>query len=116
MRMHKPSLAAIRAFFARLGREMAEINAKQAWLPAGADVLANPVGTAPGCLLEAPREVGRGPALFFCLPGVPRELVKMMDEQVLPRLEAHLARAGRPARVLRAAHPSWWVRATTLGG
>ena len=28
--LHEPSLAAIRAFFARLGREMAEINAKQA--------------------------------------------------------------------------------------
>ena len=100
--LHEPSLAAIRGFFERLGREMAEINAKQAWLPAGADVLANPVGTAPGCLLEAPREGGRGPALFFCLPGVPRELMKMMDEQVLPRLEARLARAGRPARAMRA--------------
>lgn len=101
--LDEPSLAAIRDFFARLGREMAEINAKQAWLPAGAEVLPNPVGTAPGCLLEAPREAGREPALFFCLPGVPRELMKMMDEQVLPRLEERLARAGRPARALRAA-------------
>ncbi|HEX2485897.1 MAG TPA: competence/damage-inducible protein A [Myxococcota bacterium] len=100
--LHEPSLAEIRAFFARLGREMAEINAKQAWLPVGADVLPNPVGTAPGCALEAPRDGGRAPAVFFCLPGVPRELVRMMDEQVVPRIEARLARAGRPPRAMRA--------------
>jgi nicotinamide-nucleotide amidase len=76
------SLEAIRAFFARFGREMAEINAKQAWFPEGAEVLPNPIGTAPGCMLE------EGKALFFCMPGVPRELYKMMDEQVLPRIAA----------------------------
>lgn len=101
LELHEPSLEAIRAFFARLGREMAEINAKQAWLPAGSEVLPNPIGTAPGCLLEAPRE-GREPALFFCVPGVPGEMAKMADEQVLPRLEARLARAGRAPRAMRA--------------
>jgi len=75
------SLDAIRAFFARFGREMAEINAKQAWFPEGAEVLPNPIGTAPGTMLEVQGEV-----LFFCMPGVPRELYKMMDEQVLPRI------------------------------
>jgi nicotinamide-nucleotide amidase len=74
------ALDAIRGFFRSLGREMTENNAKQADFPAGAEVLANPIGTAPGFLLEA-----QG-VPFFCLPGVPRELVKMMDEQVLPRL------------------------------
>jgi nicotinamide-nucleotide amidase len=80
--LHEPSLAAIRAFFARFGREMSENNAKQAWLPEGAEALANPIGTAPGCFLE------EGAALVFCMPGVPRELVRMMDEQVLPRIAA----------------------------
>src|SRR5262245_2762581 len=78
--LHPPSLDALRAFFARFGREMAPINEKQAWFPAGADVLENPIGTAPGCMLEAES------TLFFCMPGVPSELVKMMDEQVLPRM------------------------------
>ncbi|MCC6642251.1 MAG: competence/damage-inducible protein A [Deltaproteobacteria bacterium] len=94
--LHAPSLAAIRDFFARLGREMAEVNAKQAWLPDGAEVLPNPIGTAPGCLVLA------GEVPIFCLPGVPRELERMMDEQVLPRLEAR--QAGRTvvrARILR---------------
>jgi nicotinamide-nucleotide amidase len=99
--LHEPSLAAIRAFFARVGREMAENNAKQAWLPAGAEALENPVGTAPGCLLEVPAAAGAGRVSFFCMPGVPRELAKMMDEQVLPRIAARRAAAGRPAGVVR---------------
>jgi nicotinamide-nucleotide amidase len=85
--LHPPSLDALRAFFARFGREMAAINEKQAWFPEGADVLENPIGTAPGAMLEVQREKGGG-ALFFCMPGVPRELYKMMDEQVLPRIAA----------------------------
>jgi nicotinamide-nucleotide amidase len=91
----EPSLAAIRAFFARLGREMSPSNEKQALLPEGAEVLPNPVGTAPGCMLEA------GGAAFFCLPGVPRELVRMMDEEVVPRLAARILPAARG--VMRAA-------------
>ena len=82
--LHQPSLDALRAFFARFGREMAAINEKQAWFPEGADVLDNPIGTAPGAMLEV--RSGGHPALFFCMPGVPRELYKMMDEQVLPRI------------------------------
>jgi nicotinamide-nucleotide amidase len=87
LRLHEPSLAAIHSFFARLGREMSPSNEKQALLPEGAEALPNPLGTAPGCMLE----VGR--CVFFCLPGVPRELARMMDEEVLPRLAARL----RPA-------------------
>lgn len=101
--LHEPSLAAIRAFFARVGREMAENNAKQALMPEGAEVLVNPVGTAPGCLLEVPAAGRSGSVAFFCLPGVPSELAKMMDEQVLPRVAARLAAAGKPREVVRAA-------------
>jgi nicotinamide-nucleotide amidase len=81
---HEASLRQMEAFFARLGREMAPSNAKQALVPEGAEVLPNPVGTAPGCMLD----VGR--AVFFCMPGVPRELYRMMEEQVLPRVAARL--------------------------
>jgi len=78
-------LAELRAFFARFGREMAAINEKQAWFPEGAEVLANPIGTAPGTLLEVERK-DREAALIFCMPGVPRELHRMIDEQVMPRI------------------------------
>ncbi len=97
--LHQPSLDALRGFFARFGREMAAINEKQAWFPEGAEVLDNPIGTAPGTMLEVPRE-GGGSALFFCMPGVPRELYRMMEEQVLPRVAGRL---GGGRGVMRAA-------------
>ena len=95
MQLDEASLEQIREFFARIGRPMADNNAKQAHFPEGAEVLANPIGTAPGFMLE---EQG---ALVFCLPGVPRELMKMMDEQVAPRLvERGSMRGG--AQIVRA--------------
>lgn len=96
--LDEASLAAIEAFFARVGREMVDANRKQAYFPDGADVLPNPIGTAPGFRLET------GRAVFYAMPGVPRELDKMMDEQVLPRIAARLAETlGAPERrVVRA--------------
>jgi nicotinamide-nucleotide amidase len=83
------SLVAIETFFKRVGREMADVNRKQAMFPTGADVLANPIGTAPGFSIREGRTV------FYAMPGVPRELDRMMDEQVLPRIERELVAAGR---------------------
>lgn len=84
--LDEPSLESMRAFFERFGRTMAKTNEKQAWFPEGAEVLSNPVGTAPGCMLTVPAEGAGTGASFFCMPGVPRELYLMMDEQVLPRV------------------------------
>ncbi len=97
--LDEASLAAIEAFFSKVGREMVETNRKQAYFPTGAEVLVNPIGTAPGFSIR----VGR--ATFFAMPGVPRELDRMMDEQVLPRVEAQLISAdgGASRRVVRAA-------------
>lgn len=94
--IHEPSVAAIRGFFERAGRPMADTNLKQARIPEGAEVLPNPVGTAPGFTLRA------GRARFFCLPGVPRELDRMLEEQVLPRIESERGAGGVVrARLLR---------------
>jgi len=79
--LDEDSLAVIEAFFARVGREMSEVNRKQAFFPTDADVLRNPIGTAPGFSIR------EGGTVFFAMPGVPRELDLMMDEQVLPRIE-----------------------------
>ena len=94
MELDEVSLAAIEAFFSRVGREMAEVNRKQAYFPSGADILPNPIGTAPGFSIR------EGRAVFFAMPGVPRELDLMMDEQVLPRIERLLV--GPERRVVRA--------------
>ena len=60
-------------------------NRKQAMLPATAEMIDNPVGTACGFALDI------GKARFFFTPGVPRELRRMLEEQIIPRL---LARSG----------------------
>mgnify|MGYP001824738937 CR=1 FL=1 len=83
--LDEPSLAELEAFFRRLGREMSELNRKQAYFPEGAEILANPIGTAPGCM------VAEADTLIFCMPGVPRELYRMMDEQVLPRIASRMS-------------------------
>jgi len=78
-------------YFRRRSRAMPPNNRKQAMLPEGAELLDNPIGTACGFALD----IGR--ARFFFTPGVPRELHRMLDEQIIPRL---LARSGRPGTSL----------------
>ncbi|HET9492347.1 MAG TPA: CinA family nicotinamide mononucleotide deamidase-related protein [Methylomirabilota bacterium] len=72
-------------FFRRRSRVMPPNNRKQALLPATAELLDNPIGTACGFAVDI------GKARFFFTPGVPRELRRMLEEQVIPRL---LARSG----------------------
>ena len=76
--------------FTRRGRQMPPNNIKQAMLPATAEMIDNPIGTACGFALDI------GKARFFFTPGVPRELRRMLEEQVIPRI---LARAGAPASI-----------------
>src|SRR5207245_10376655 len=78
-------LATMEEFFRRRSRVMPPNNKKQAMLPTTAEVIDNPIGTACGFALD----IGR--ARFFFTPGVPRELKRMLEEQVIPRL---LARSG----------------------
>ncbi len=66
--------------FRRLGRTMPAINRTQAEVPAGATVLPNPRGTAPGLWVE---EHGR---VVVMLPGVPSEMRGLLAEEVLPRI------------------------------
>jgi len=74
--------AQIAARFRSFGREMADNNKRQAYLPEGALPLPNPVGTAP-CFLS---EDTRGRGFIISLPGVPRELEYMMTHTVIPLL------------------------------
>jgi nicotinamide-nucleotide amidase len=106
----EPSFENLRAFFERIGREMNDTNRKQAFFPAGADILANPVGTAPGFLLE---EQG---TLVFCMPGVPRELSLMMDEQVLPRIADRLEGSRGVSRVRARLLRTFGMGESTLEG
>jgi nicotinamide-nucleotide amidase len=75
-------LARMEEFFRRRSRVMPPNNRKQAMLPATAEILDNPIGTACGFALDI------GKARFFFTPGVPRELRRMVEEQIIPRLLA----------------------------
>jgi nicotinamide-nucleotide amidase len=88
-------LEAIRERFNRLGREMPEINARQAMVIEGAEVLPNPHGTAPGLYVE---HEGRSVIL---LPGPPREMQPMFETYVRPKLEAKAGNTRVVRRILR---------------
>jgi nicotinamide-nucleotide amidase len=77
-------------FFRRRSRVMPPNNTKQAMLPTAAEILDNPIGTACGFALD----IGR--ARFFFTPGVPRELRRMLEEQIIPRI---LAKTGLQAAI-----------------
>ncbi len=72
--------ASLLARFARLERKPAESNRSQAEVPRGATVLRNRWGTAPGLWLEG------SPGLTIMLPGVPQEMRKLLEHEVVPRL------------------------------
>jgi nicotinamide-nucleotide amidase len=88
--MHEGWLARMEEFFLKRARTMPPNNRKQAMLPVGAEVLDNPIGTACGFAMD----IGR--ARFFFTPGVPRELRRMLEEQIIPRL---LERSGEPTSI-----------------
>ena len=68
--------------FASRGWKMPAINRRQAQVPRGAVVLANPHGTAPGLWIEKDGQV------IVLVPGPPREMKPMMDGDVRQRLAA----------------------------
>lgn len=70
----------LRAFFARRGRNMPERNVKQATLIPSAEALLNPIGTAPGWWVEKDGHA------IVAMPGVPHEMKRMWEVEVLPRL------------------------------
>jgi nicotinamide-nucleotide amidase len=67
---------------------MAERNRVQAMHPEGSEAMPNSCGTAPGVWMKV------GNAFVACLPGVPNEMRRMFDEQVVPRLRG-LGAGGR---------------------
>ena len=76
----------LRKRFARWGyQRMSDNNLRQAQIPEAATVLENPVGTAPG-FITFDRRHGRG-AKVIAMPGVPREMKRMMNDLVLPFLQ-----------------------------
>lgn len=78
--LHPEWLETMTRFFAERGRPMAESNRKQAEIPASAEMINNPVGTACGFAIQLNR------CLMLFTPGVPSEFKVMVEQEILPRL------------------------------
>jgi nicotinamide-nucleotide amidase len=72
----------LRDWWEQRGRVMPESNLQQAEHPAGAELLLNPKGTAPGLAVD------HEGTLIFVVPGVPAEMTHLLQVEILPRLAA----------------------------
>lgn len=81
-------LKQIQCFFEKRGRQMGENNQRQAYVPRGAIIIENPVGTAPAFIVETES------AAIVALPGVPYEMRHLTETRVLPYLRHKLGLTG----------------------
>ena len=86
---HAGAAAQLRERFAERNLTVTENNLKQVQVPEGAEVVLNPVGSAPMFILRL------GRAVLFFVPGVPREYRALVEQVVLPRIRALRAERGR---------------------
>lgn len=63
--------------------QVREVNMKQAYFPLGAKLLNNPRGTALGFSIEHASKI------IYCTPGVPRECIAMVENEILPGMLKH---------------------------
>ena len=85
---------ALKRRFESRGLPWTQNNLKQALFPEGADIIPNPMGTAPGFRIET-----TGKKYLLWLSGVPREMESMMRESVLPWV-AQMSRGGEEISAL----------------
>lgn len=97
---HQPTLEFLYKRYAERGRAMNQLTKSQALAPKGAEVLHNPVGTAPGLGFS------RDGKWLAAMPGVPYELFTMIEGHVLPRLLKDYPGNFFAKRVLRMANVS----------
>jgi nicotinamide-nucleotide amidase len=75
------TLANVTRIFAKYNRPLLDINRAQALVPQNCEVVINHNGTAPGMWFESEGKI------YVSMPGVPFEMMYLMDEQVIPRLK-----------------------------
>jgi nicotinamide-nucleotide amidase len=97
--------ARIRSMFESRGREMPENNLRQADVPAGASVIDQVRGTAPGLICPV------GHKVVYAVPGVPYEMTEMMERAIVPDLQS---RAGTTATILSRTLKTWGAAESKL--
>lgn len=81
LEFHQPTYDRILRFFERLGRTTTEGHRRQCFMPVGATLLHNKMGTAPGMWFEKDGKI------VVSMPGVPYEMEYLMEHEVIPRLK-----------------------------
>lgn len=81
LRQDQETLARVQDFFKKLNRPMLDVNIKQADVPDGCEVIQNRNGTAPCMWFNVNGKI------FVSMPGVPFEMMYLMEEEILPRLK-----------------------------
>jgi len=84
---NKAALANVEAIFRRLKgtfTELLDVNKKQALVPENCEVILNRNGTAPGMWFSY------DDTIYMAMPGVPHEMMYMMEDSVIPKLKATL--------------------------
>jgi len=100
MELNEGVMEHLTAYFAKRNKAVNDATKRQAMVPKGASVMPNPFGTAPGLYFPASLGEPLGwNAHIFLLPGPPRELKPMIENEVEPRLRAWLP-DGASRRVL----------------
>lgn len=72
-------------YFKKRGRELNDVNRKQAMVPEGCFVIKNVNGTAPGMWMK------KNNTVFISMPGVPYEMKSMMSDTILPKIKSENA-------------------------
>ncbi|MGZ4677028.1 MAG: competence/damage-inducible protein A [Acidimicrobiia bacterium] len=98
LELHEDLAEQIRAMFGARFRDMPLNNLRQAEIPAGAEAIPNPIGTAPGVRAEIDGKV------VYAVPGVPYEMQRMVNEHILPDL---LGRSGQSAVIVSRSLKTW---------
>ena len=86
--LHEGALATLKQRFERFGAQLTENNIQQAYVPQDSILIENPIGTAPGFIVETER------CAVIALPGVPREMKRLMADTVLPYLRRKAGESG----------------------
>jgi len=101
-------VARIVGLFAGRGREMTANNSRQADVPAGASVIEQTRGTAPGLICPL------GGKVIYAVPGVPHEMAEMFERGIRPDLRRRLAEAGERSVIVSRVLRTWGTSESAL--
>jgi len=110
LELHQDIADRIRAMFEARGRSMPDNNLRQAMVPAGATVIAQTRGTAPG--LICPVSLDGQQKVLYAVPGVPHEMKDMLERAILPDLHG---RSGGVAVIVSRTLRTWGESESGLG-